>query len=101
MPASWDGLADALNSAPDLHGAACAGQWDLFDPPDTDTKEHPADTRRRHEIAKVICNTCSIYDDCFAWATTLLPGEVSGVLAGAARKPPARSLPPYQRRDSA
>lgn len=101
MTATWEGLAAALNTAPNLHGAACAGQWRLFDPPDVDAKERADETARRHDIAKAICASCPIFEDCSSWAESLRPGEVSGVLAGTSYKPPTRSLPPYKRRDCA
>ncbi|WP_020111595.1 WhiB family transcriptional regulator [Rhodococcus sp. 114MFTsu3.1] len=101
MTATWAALAAAVNAAPDLHGAACAGQWGLFDPADHDAKETAASTQQRHERAIAICRDCPVLAECVTWASTLRPGEVSGVVAGVVYRPPTRSLPPFQRRETA
>ncbi|MEH6794025.1 MAG: WhiB family transcriptional regulator [Rhodococcus sp. (in: high G+C Gram-positive bacteria)] len=101
MTASWDGLADALQAAPDLTGAACAGRWNLFDPPDSDAHETPEDTRYRHRAAKEICDRCPVFDACSVWVAGLVPGEVSGVVAGIIHKPPTKTVVPKHRRRAA
>ncbi|OZF57019.1 WhiB family transcriptional regulator [Rhodococcus sp. 14-2470-1a] len=98
MTASWEGLTDALSTAPNFQGAACVGQWNLFDPPDSDVHEHPRLVRERHDEAKALCAACPVFGRCSSWAKSLSPGEVSGVLAGTTYRPPTRSLPPYKRR---
>lgn len=70
--ASWDGLADALLAAPD-----------------------------RHKAAKEICDRCPVFDACSEWVAGLVPGEVSGVVAGDTYKPPTKTVVPKRRRRAA
>lgn len=65
-----------------LEGAACAGEWDLFDPRD---ENEPADLYAlRLEYAKAICVTCPVLERCHEAAQKLRRRDRVGVWAGVA-----------------
>lgn len=100
MPTESADLLAALLGAPPLPGALCAGRANLFDPQDVEGGENHANAAERHDRAIGLCRICPALTDCRTWATTLVDGEVSGVVAGEFRKPPTRSItvPPKNRR---
>ncbi|MGQ9408938.1 hypothetical protein [Mycolicibacterium gilvum] len=55
-------LLAALAAAPDLPDAACAGRWELFDPPEPSEDED--DTDYRQTAALRVCNSCPALGDC-------------------------------------
>lgn len=61
-------------------GAACLGEWDLFDPRRDD--EHQDDYEARVHRAQTICGTCSILTDCRDYAGNARPRDRVGVWAG-------------------
>lgn len=89
MPATWQGLADALSAAPDFEGAACVGRWPLFDPPDDG--ESRASVQERHEIAVQVCRQCPALEACREWSLTEKP--TGAVVAGTIPATPKRGRP--------
>jgi hypothetical protein len=74
---SFAGWEAALGAIPDLGGAACRDQSELFD--------ETTDPGMIAE-AKLICTTqCGAYDRCASWAATLSDNDVAGVVAGRVR----------------
>ncbi|MGO9385763.1 MAG: hypothetical protein ACLP4W_27730 [Mycobacterium sp.] len=72
--AQLDAILSALRAAPNLEGALCAGQWDLFD-----QVSDPAAVE--HAIG--ICHQCPQLDRCRAWVDSLPPVKrPPGVTAG-------------------
>lgn len=61
-------------------GAACIGQWDLFDPREED--ETRADFRERATLARSICQTCPISGACAEVAAILPRSRRIGMWAG-------------------
>lgn len=74
-------LAALLADRPDFTGAACRGQWLLFDPAGED--EDHDDTDARHQRAATICRGCPVLAACRGWADQLpARARPPGVLAG-------------------
>ena len=65
---------------PNLDGAACVGDWDLFDPKG---ENEPADLHAlRTEYAKAICGVCPVLERCHETAMNLRASERIGTWAG-------------------
>lgn len=61
-------------------GAACVGDWDLFDPRG---ENEPAELHAlRVEYARAICGVCPVLTECHATAQNMRPADRSGVWAG-------------------
>ena len=61
-------------------GAACLGEWDLFDPRHED--ESVDDYSDRVRRAQTVCDRCPIFDDCRGYASGARPRDRAGVWAG-------------------
>lgn len=75
-------LTDLLAGRDRWTGAACVGEWELFDP----RGEHePAELHAlRIEYARAICGVCPVLTECHATAQNMRPADRSGVWAGIA-----------------
>ncbi|KWX67747.1 hypothetical protein [Mycobacterium sp. NAZ190054] len=72
-------LAD-LFTTPELPGALCRGQWDLFDL--DQGRDHRA-PETRHAEAIALCQQCPALTACTSWVESLPPQKLpTGVLAG-------------------
>jgi WhiB family redox-sensing transcriptional regulator len=81
---TFDDLLDSLAGAPRLSGAACVGEYDLFDPRD------PSDPDREDIEAEAIaiCHACPALFACRAWYDSLPPiKRPFGVTAGQLNAP--------------
>lgn len=65
---------------PNLDGAACAGDWHLFDPRG---ENEPADLYAlRNEYAKAICGVCPVLERCHETAMNMRASDRTGTWAG-------------------
>lgn len=74
--AALAGILGAIGAGPDLAGARCIGQWELFDQTDD-----PGMTDR----ARSLCAQCPVLARCRSWSATLSNRELSGTVAGTVR----------------
>lgn len=75
-------LSDLLADHDRWTGAACIGDWELFDPR---ADNEPADLfALRVEYARAICGVCPILADCHATAQNMRPRDRAGVWGGIA-----------------
>ena len=85
-----DALFGALGAVPRLKGAACVGEYDLFDLrdiSDPDRAEVEAD-------GLAICGACPALQGCREWVESLPASRrPTGVVAGEVRRPPAPRKP--------
>lgn len=65
---------------PRLEGAACAGHWHLFDPPEGD--EGRTARRARQARARALCRRCPVLDQCADYATTAKHRDRAGFTLG-------------------
>ena len=81
-PAIPTDLADMLAGLVDssLEGAACAGRWHLFDPPEGD--EDTSTRTARQARARALCQRCPVLDRCAAYATTSRRPDRAGFTLG-------------------
>jgi hypothetical protein len=74
MTEMYDNLLSALGGAPNLRGAACRDQSQIFD---------VTDDPGLIESSKTICRTaCPALTACRRWVDSLPAGSVNGVVAG-------------------
>lgn len=74
MTNTWSSLSGALAGIPELHGARCRGQWDLWD--ETDNPEIIEYTKRQ-------CLSCPALAECAEWFNSLKPSKRPiGTVAG-------------------
>jgi WhiB family transcriptional regulator, redox-sensing transcriptional regulator len=70
----WSSLAGALTGVPELRGARCRGQWEVWD--ETDDPE-------LIEFAKNQCLACPALAECKEWFVSLKPSKRPiGTVAG-------------------
>lgn len=74
------GLASLLAGRDRWAGAACIGQWALFDPRAED--ETTDDFRDRVEQATWTCHRCPLIESCHSTAQSLPPRDRAGNWAG-------------------
>jgi WhiB family transcriptional regulator, redox-sensing transcriptional regulator len=91
---NWARMAALVASLPDLDGAACAGEYALFDSTIPGWGEVTGKPARRHELdnaraaALRLCAACPALDDCRVWLDGLRPSRrPRGVIAGQVVKP--------------
>ncbi len=82
MSDTWSSLSGVLAGIPELHGARCRGQWEVWD--ETDDPELV-------EYAKSQCLACPVLAECRSWFESLRPskrpiGTVAGQLVDQHRK---------------
>ncbi|OZF00555.1 WhiB family transcriptional regulator [Rhodococcoides fascians] len=87
-------LLSVLADQPALTGALCRDtprlhDWDW----DIDDQVEPRPVRaERHRRAADICDACPVFAKCEEWSSTLTPGEVPGVIAGAVHNPSKKTV---------
>jgi hypothetical protein len=81
MPTVLDLLANLLADAPDLPGAACVDQREVFD------ATAAAGANKFYDRAIRICSGCPALPQCRSWASGLRPGKPPfGVVGGLVRR---------------
>lgn len=74
-------MAAILTGSADLRGAACVGRTALFDPDVPAESLGHADESARWEETQRVCQSCPARAACWAWASELPSGRVSGPVA--------------------
>lgn len=75
-------LAELLAGHDRWDGAACLGQWALFDP--KGDREGDDEFHARVQRAQAVCSRCPILERCRDFAANARPKERAGIWAGVA-----------------